>query len=530
MRDDRAAAASATHVRLAALVVTILAFLSTNLVLATASPRLKPVPFQKYGHLSTIRKQQHESHVRRDAGIYDRGQYGSETHRLALRDDDLADDNIVHQLLQNKGILYLANVSVGTPPQPMQLQIDTASSDIWVLSNSVSACYNAADYDLWTSHCSYGSFDPSASETFKLVGQDRFSIIYADGTSAEGDYAEDTFTVGGATVTGMQIGVAMRANLSYGIMGVGFEADQASVSPGGMGQYQGMLSDMVSEGLIRSKAFSLWLDDLASDTGSLLFGGIDTARFVGNLTSIPIEKTATQVAPLAFAIPLTSVAFSDGKSHVNITSKYLPATVILDSGSSLTFLPHSIAWSIANQTGAKISHELGLFIIDCNYPTENSYVKYSFSYVMDIRVPMSELILPLTKYSGGIATEEDGSDICALGIVSSPGDINLFGDTFLRSAYVVYDLDNQRVAMAQTEFNPVGQEIVEIGQGKDSIPHVGIEAANIMATTIIDITFAKPTTATKSAATSVFPSDLWKYLILIFMSVLVQYNVWVHLG
>ncbi|EPS35240.1 hypothetical protein H072_11415 [Dactylellina haptotyla CBS 200.50] len=511
-------AAATVVARLAALVAILALF--CNVVLAAApTPKILSVPFQKHGPLTRGRLNGHQNRIRRDGETRNHatGVRGEpETQRLQLRDDSELNDDIVHQLLQNKGVLYLANVTVGTPPQHMQLQIDTASSDIWVLSKAFSACYNPSDFDLWSSGCHYGSFDPGASTTFKMLGEDRFSIIYADGTGAEGDYAEDIFSVGGATVDGMQIGVAKTANLSYGIMGVGFQADQASVSPGGMGQYPNLLSEMVAAGLINSNAFSLWLDDLNSDTGSMIFGGIDTARFMGNLTSIPIEKAPGQAEPLAFAIPLTSVAFSNGNSHYNFTSKYLPATVILDSGSSLTFLPHSIAWSIANQTGAKISHDLGLFIVDCDYPTSNSYVKYTFSYVLNIRVPLSELILPLTKYSGGIVRNMDGSDICVLGIVASPNDINLFGDTFLRSAYVVYDLDNQRIAMAQTDFDPTGQNILEIGTGPDSVPFVGVKAMTIMATATIDITSAKQT-GTKSIASSSLPSDLWKSFIFVFL-------------
>ncbi|KAF3128705.1 hypothetical protein TWF703_009286 [Orbilia oligospora] len=493
------AAHTTTHVRPSSgLAQSLAAFLFlTRITLAIATaPTISPIPFQKYG-IRTPGKHQPRPLKRGDNTFEYRkvvlDDEFIEGRRLESRDDgdasdDLPDD-IVHQLLENKGILYLANVTVGTPPQSMQLQIDTASSDIWVLSESIAACHGPADYDLWNTDCSFGSFNRDASSTFKLLGKDRFGILYADGTGAEGDYAEDTFTVGGATVEGMQIGVATTANLSYGILGVGFEADQASNSPGGMGIYPSLLGEMVTQGLIKSKAFSLWLDDFASDTGSILFGGIDSERFTGQLTSIPIEVAPGQEEPLAFAVPLTAVAFSNGKSHVNFTSRYLPATVILDSGSSLTFLPHPLAWSIANQTGAKLSHQLNLYIIDCNYPTDDVYVEYSFSYTLNIRVPMTELILPLTKYSGGMAKNLDGSDICALGIASSPKEtVCLFGDTFLRSAYVVYDLDNARVAMAQTNFDPVGQNIVEIGIGKDSVPSVGTWAMTIMATSTIDIT------------------------------------------
>ncbi|KAK6349395.1 hypothetical protein TWF696_005682 [Orbilia brochopaga] len=507
---------SSLHMRPAVLVALLLTFLPhAAAVLAAAAPppppppRVLPVQFQKSGPLVARRHQRLPAHARDKSQLKIRSD----------EDDDDLDDEIVHQLLQNKGILYLTNVTVGTPPQPMQLQIDTASSDIWVLSRSIPACVNPINgHELYSSGCSFGSFDFTKSVTFKLLGKDRFCIFYVDGTSAAGDYAADTFAVGGATVQGMQIGVAKETNLSYGVMGVGFEGDQASVSPGGMGRYPSLVSRMVAQGLIKSRAFSLWLDDLASDTGSILFGGVDTARFIGNLTSIPIELAPGQVDPLAFAIPLTAVSFSDGESHFNITSKYLPATVVLDSGSSLTFLPRPIASSLAAQFSAKFSHQLNLYVIDCHYPTENAFVEYSFSFVMSVRVPMSELILPLTQYSGGAAKTLDGSDICVLGILPSNNSISLFGDTFLRSAYIVYDLDNKRIAMAQTEFNPFGQNIVEIGVGQDSIPFVGLTAMTMMATQTIDVTSTAQTGAVvkSQAFRAVFP-DMWNCLLTLSM-------------
>lgn len=40
--------------------------------------------------------------------------------------------------------LYYANVTVGTPPQDLSLQIDTGSSDVWVPSAQSSYCQNTA--------------------------------------------------------------------------------------------------------------------------------------------------------------------------------------------------------------------------------------------------------------------------------------------------------------------------------------------------------------------------------------------------
>jgi hypothetical protein len=44
------------------------------------------------------------------------------------------------------------------------------------------------------------------------------------------------------------------------------------------------------------------------------------------------------------------------------------------------------------------------------------------------------------------------------------------GDTFLRSAYLVYDLENNEISIAQTNFNSTSNNVVEIGTGTESVP------------------------------------------------------------
>lgn len=60
-------------------------------------------------------------------------------------------------------------------------------------------------------------------------------------------------------------------------MGIGFQNLEASVLDiGGMGQYKGMLQHMVDQGLINTRSYSLWLDDLS--TSYILAAAIYTSR------------------------------------------------------------------------------------------------------------------------------------------------------------------------------------------------------------------------------------------------------------
>ena len=85
-------------------------------------------------------------------------------------------------------------------------------------------------------------------------------------------------------------------------------------------------------------------------------------------------------------------------------------------------------------------------------------------------MPFSEVVNPLFDTSGNPVTDTQGNAICQFGInpQSSDGPVVL-GDTFLRSAYVLYDLDSQLIALAQTVFNSGSSQIVELGASQQGI-------------------------------------------------------------
>lgn len=69
-----------------------------------------------------------------------------------------------------------------------------------------------------------------------------------------GYYFTDTFEIGGASVSDLQLGLATTSELEYGIMGIGFPANEAAETI-----YPNLIDKFYSEGLIEAKAYSLYL-------------------------------------------------------------------------------------------------------------------------------------------------------------------------------------------------------------------------------------------------------------------------------
>ncbi|KAL7274623.1 hypothetical protein RUND412_002455, partial [Rhizina undulata] len=372
--------------------------------------------------------------------------------------------NTVLQHLDNQDFLYYANVSIGTPPQSLRLHLDTGSSDIWVESAQSSLCQSVNDPCNVT-----GVFDTSASSTYKTVAND-FDISYVDGEYARGDYGKDTFHLGDVNVTGLQFGIGLDSTSTEGIMGIGFNSNEVQVQRLGKDPYPNLVDLMVEQNLIRSRAYSLWLNDLEASKGEILFGGVDTAKFRGNLTTLPIDLETGETQATDFMITLTSVSLTNdvGKS-LTITNDNFAVPALLDTGSSYTYLPTDLATELANQVGAQMSARIGVPIVPCEIRNYNGTINYGFSGAI-INVPLNELAVDAYTDDGSPATYNDGTPLCYFGILDAGNDSNVLGDTFLRSAYVVYDLDNQEISIGNTLYNVTESNVVEIGTGSDAVP------------------------------------------------------------
>ncbi|CCF43548.1 eukaryotic aspartyl protease [Colletotrichum higginsianum] len=398
---------------------------------------------------------------------------GLDLHRATVpytrnRRDMLRKRGSVQASLDNLETLYFVNGSLGTPAQPMRFHLDTGSSDLWVNTASSTLCKGQG------TPCSVsGTYSANDSSTYNYVGS-WFNISYVDGSGASGDYVTDKFTIGGSSLTDFQFGVGYTSSSAQGILGLGYKVNEVQVGRAGLQPYDNLPAKMVAEGLIQSSAFSLYLNDLDASQGSILFGGVDTAHFEGELKTVPIQKESDAYAE--FLITLTKVALGSKALEENMA-----LAVLLDSGSSLTYLPDDMATTIFSMVGAVYQQAEGVAFIPCSAANTGANMTFTFSEAT-VTVPIDELVLDLVAITGKRTAFSNGVDACLFGIAPAGTGTNVLGDTFLRSAYVVYDIDNNEISLAQTKFNATSTNILEIGKGSGSVPSAVAVANPVSAT------------------------------------------------
>ncbi|OIW31383.1 acid protease [Coniochaeta ligniaria NRRL 30616] len=415
---------------------------------------------------------------------------------------------------------YYVDVKVGTPGQPITMVLDTGSSDAWFLSYQADLCTSRSLQAYYGDSCS-PTFNPSKSSTYAIKVRNGFNITYLDGTGATGSYITDDLEINGVTIKSLQMGLATSVVRGVGVLGVGFPQNEAAVT-----QYPNIIDELADQGFISSRAFSLYLNDRRANSGTLLFGGVDAAKFIGPLHVLPIPKQPTGYTHYGVVMSSLSTTYSNG-TEVAVSDSLVGA--ILDSGTTLSYLPDDIATPLFDELGVYTDYQTsGYSMIDCAYLDSEPDLVVTFGFgngqasggdKFTIAVPVYELVLDLLGGYSQLTADAPFDNVCLFGIQSSgssfggsdgtnettSSEITLLGDTFLRSAYVVYDLDHHQIGMAQANLNATGEtDITELTSAGSGLPTVtGVSAQQTTAgTTTSTSTRSSGTSSPSGSATS----------------------------
>ncbi|KAJ6780236.1 hypothetical protein PWT90_08233 [Aphanocladium album] len=320
----------------------------------------------------------------------------------------------------NVDVLYLTEVSIGTPAQTLKLDFDTGSSDLWVFSTDTdSSQVNGQTL-----------YSPGDSSTAQQVSGATWSIRYGDQSSSSGIVYNDKVTVGSLTVSNQAVESAQKVSSQ-------FTKDSQS---------SGLLGLAYSKGnTIKPTKQKTWFDNIAPSLdknlftvrlrhqaeGSYNFGYIDTNQYSGTINYAP-----------AFTDSLGHRLFnSSGYSVGSGSTKSASITGTADTGTSLLIVSNSIATSYwSNVRGAQKASINGGAGSAWVYPCSTQLPSFNFNFGSGkVTIPGSDI-----NYA------PNGNDYCVGGIATLNGlDIAIFGDIALKSTFVVYDDANSRLGWAK---------------------------------------------------------------------------------
>lgn len=318
-------------------------------------------------------------------------------------------------------------VTFGSNSQAVKVAIDTGSDELFVDPN----CNDKDFSSSVQSECAAdGVYDPSSSTSSKSTGETS-QIVYGSG-AVDLAYYIDSIGIPGSSsnLSSVQFGVATASDdLNEGILGIGFGKDVNL-------NYSNFIDALQEQGVTKTKAFSVALGESSTAGGTIIFGGVDTKKFSGSLASLDIESPATGDIQ-RYAVAVSSISFTNSSGTQEFSDSSLTG-VVLDTGSSLCELPSAVVQSMMDVLGGQEDTESGLIIVDCDLMTSSNTIDFAFDGVT-IKAPMSSFML------------QDGES-CVLGAQALPansGITALLGDSFLRSAYVVFDQTNMKISLAQ---------------------------------------------------------------------------------
>lgn len=238
--------------------------------------------------------------------------------------------------------------------------------------------------------------------------------------SANITYFQDSIALPGATTAmkNVQFGVATTSVDEFsGILGIGYGYGLTTT-------YPNFVDELALQNQTSVKAFSVGLGSKSEQEGAIVFGGVDTSKFAGNLVTLPIVPAADSPDGVPrYWVSMNNVSLTP-PNGVTKTYANTGMDVFLDTGATLSLLPTDLVDAIGTDFGSPTPGSDGYYQVDCSFNDLNGSLNFAFNGVT-IRVPYRELIRE---------TGSGDDTVCVLGITGS-STFTLLGDTFMRAAY-----------------------------------------------------------------------------------------------
>ncbi|KAJ6782588.1 hypothetical protein PWT90_05704 [Aphanocladium album] len=303
---------------------------------------------------------------------------------------------------------YFIQVAIGSKGTKLYMLVDTGAGSSWVMGTDCTS-------DACATHDTFGS---GQSDTLSVSDKD-FSVAYGSG-KVKGKLATDTISFAGMSFK-YKFGLASTTSEEFknfafdGILGLSM----------GSGASDNFLNTLASSGAVKSTVFGVSLSRAADGgkSGEIKFGGINSAKYTGDISYSPVVSNSGD-----WAINLDDMSFDGKKSGAGGKLAYI------DTGTTYIFGPATLTDKIHNVIdGAKKQGQYYEVPCDSSKP-----ITVTFSGV-DYQIAAKDWIAP-----------KDGDGKCFSNIYAQEvvKDSWLMGATFLKNVYAVFDKDGKRIGFA----------------------------------------------------------------------------------
>ncbi|MCJ1365578.1 hypothetical protein MMC16_004702 [Acarospora aff. strigata] len=332
--------------------------------------------------------------------------------------------------------LYLAPVSIGTPPQTLNLDYDTGSADLWVWSTQLPPAIKRAGA------ATHKIFDPSKSSTFKNSAGSSWKITYGDQSSASGSVGTDTVVIGGLSVEKQAVELAKNISAQFqqfsgdGLLGLAFGQINTVTPRPVKTPVENMIAqaDIPKTQELFTAKLGSWRDANEPDQGEsfFTFGYIDQATITASGQQIYYTPVDSSQGFWQFDSTSATV---NGKT-INRRGN----TAMADTGTTLALIDDATCQAIYDAIpGATYDNDSQGYI----FPTNTTEAKLP---VVTLAVGGKQFAIQ--KEDLGFVEAKPGF---LYGGIQSRGNLSfdILGDTFLKAIYAIFDQGNTRFGAVQ---------------------------------------------------------------------------------
>ncbi|KAJ1297392.1 hypothetical protein BS78_01G372300 [Paspalum vaginatum] len=359
---------------------------------------------------------------------------------------------------------YLISFAIGTPPQPVQMTLDTGSDLIWTQCQPCPSCYaQALPYFDPTLSATSRAFACGSSECRLLDwsscgargwGKQTcvYTYSYGDNSVTNGVLAADTFTFHGGDAG--RAGAAVH-NVAYGcgLFNNGlFSANTTGSGIAGFGR--GTLS-LPSQ--LNVSNFSYCFTNITGSTPSTVLLGLPANLYSGASGAVQTTRLIqSSVIPTYYYLPLKSITVGSTRlpvpeSAFALTDNGTGGTVI-DSGTSVTLLPPPVYGllhhAFVSQVNLTVTSDEPLcFAVSSSALDKPAVPK------LELQFEGAKMELPRDNYV--FELEDGGQNNMCIAIVSSGGDMTIIGNYQQQNLHVLYDLAGNKLSFVTAQCDSV---------------------------------------------------------------------------